>query len=220
MLKRLSKGKKKRSRKNDPERTRQDIIEIATEEFAAHGYSGARVDAIAARTNTSKRMIYYYFGGKEQLYLAVLEYAYRNIRQTESNLKLNLLPPREAIRSLIEATFDHDDKNPNFIRLVSIENIHRGRHLARLPILRELNADAIGTISDILQRGRNEGVFKREIDPVDLHMAISSFCFFRVANRYTFGTIFGRDLAAAELGITHKRQICEMILSYLSTSPE
>jgi hypothetical protein len=92
--------------------------------------------------------------------------------------------------------------------------------LARLPILRELSANAIGTISDILERGRNEGVFKRGVDPVDLHMAISSFCFFRVANRYTFGTIFRRDLAAPELRATHKRQICEMILAYLSTSPE
>jgi AcrR family transcriptional regulator len=218
MLKRTPKGKRQRSRRNDPQRTRQDIIDIATDEFASHGYSGARVDAIAARTNTSKRMIYYYFGGKEQLYLAVLETAYRNIREAESKLDLGSLPPRDAIRRLIEATFDHDENNPNFIRLVSIENIHRGKHLTRLPILQELNANAIGTISDILERGRRDGVFRRDVDPVDLHMAISSFCFFRVANRHTFGSIFGRDLAAPELRATHKRQICEMILAYLATA--
>jgi AcrR family transcriptional regulator len=220
MLKRTPTGKRKRSRRNDPQRTRQDILEIATDEFASHGYSGARVDAIAARTNTSKRMIYYYFGGKEPLYLAVLENAYRRIREAESRLELGSLPPRDAMRRLIEATLDHDQANPNFIRLVSIENIHRGRHLTRLSILRDLNANAIGTVSDILARGRNEGVFRRDVDPVDLHMAISSFCFFRVANRYTFGTIFGRDLAAPELATVHKRQICDMILAYLAAPAE
>src|SRR4029077_9512514 len=115
-----------KTRKNDPERTKRDIIDVATVEFAAEGYSGARVDTIAAKTRTSKRMIYYYFGGKEQLYLAVLEEAYRSIRTLESSLDSEKVGAVEALRRLVEATFDHDERNPNFIRLVSIENIHRG----------------------------------------------------------------------------------------------
>src|SRR6266852_1084881 len=149
--------KPERKRKNDPERTRRDIIEVATEEFASAGYSGARVDTIAAKTRTSKRMIYYYFGGKEQLYLAVLEEAYRSIRTLEGRLDSEKYGAAEALRRLVDATFDHDERNPNFIRLVSIENIHRGRHLKRSAQLRELNSTIIATLQRILERGRKEG---------------------------------------------------------------
>jgi shikimate dehydrogenase len=192
---RSKKPKPERTRTNDPERTRRDIIEVATVEFAAEGYSGARVDTIAAKTRTSKRMIYYYFGGKEQLYLAVLEEAYRSIRTLESRLDSEKYSAEEALRRLVEATFDHDERNPNFIRLVSIENIHRARHLKRSAELRELNSTIIATLVRILARGREEGVFKREVDPIDLHLAISSYCFFRVANRHTFGYLTGAGRA-------------------------
>ena len=209
-----------KTRKNDPERTKRDIIDVATVEFAAEGYSGARVDTIAAKTRTSKRMIYYYFGGKEQLYLAVLEEAYRSIRTLESSLDSEKVGAVEALRRLVEATFDHDERNPNFIRLVSIENIHRGRHLKRSSQLRGLNASIIETLKRILERGRAEGVFKREIDPIDLHLAISSYCFFRVANRHTFGTLFDRDLSNARMRNRNKQQIGDMVLAYLAGEAE
>ncbi|MGA7804877.1 TetR/AcrR family transcriptional regulator, partial [Bradyrhizobium sp.] len=205
-----------RTRKNDPERTRRDIVAVATEEFAAHGYSGARVDAIAARTRRSKRMIYYYFGGKEQLYLAVLEQAYRSIRSLERNLDVGKHGAREAMRRLVEATFDHDEQNPNFIRLVSIENIHRGRHIKHSAPLRELNATIIETLRLILEKGRKEGVFRRDVDAIDLHLAISSYCFFRVANRHTFGTLFDRDLSQPRVRNRNRQQIGDMVLAYLS----
>ena len=137
-------------RTNDPERTKRDILETAMAEFASEGYSGARVDAIAARMRTSKRMIYYYFGGKEQLYLAVLEEAYRSIRALEDQLDIQSCDAREGLRRLIEATFDHDERNPNFIRLVSIENIHHGKHLKDNLQLRQLNASVIATLDGIL----------------------------------------------------------------------
>jgi shikimate dehydrogenase len=203
-------------RKNDPEATRRNIIDVATEEFAAQGYSGARVDEIAAKTRTSKRMIYYYFGGKEQLYLAVLEEAYRSIRELEESLDTENCSATEAIRRLIEATFDHDERNPNFIRLVSIENIHRARHLKHSAQLREINASVIATLRRILERGRVEGVFRRDVDPIDLHLAISSFCFFRVANQYTFGALFNRDLAEPAVRNRNKQQIADMVLAYLT----
>jgi len=208
-------GTRAGGRKNDPEGTREDILRVATEEFASHGLAGARVDAIAERTKTSKRMIYYYFGSKEALYLAVLERAYREIRSLEEDLKLADLPPEEAMRRLIASTFDHDDANPNFVRLVSIENIHQAQHMLRSETIRELNVSVIETIADILERGRREGVFARRVDPVDLHMMISAFCFFRVSNRHTFGTIFRRDLSESGLKATHKAMIADAVVEYL-----
>src|SRR5882672_4498981 len=213
--KKTGEQKPETKRKNDPERTRRDIIAVATEEFASEGYSGARVDTIAAKTRTSKRMIYYYFGGKEQLYLAVLEEAYRSIRTLEGRLDSEKYGAAEALRRLVDATFDHDERNPNFIRLVSIENIHRGRHLKRSAQLRELNSTIIATLKRILERGREEGVFTRDVDPIDLHLAISSYCFFRVANRHTFGTLFDRDLSNARVRNRNKQQIGDMVLAYL-----
>src|SRR5882724_9227784 len=209
-----------KKRKNDPERTRRDIVAVATEEFASEGYSGARVDTIAAKTRTSKRMIYYYFGGKEQLYLAVLEEAYRSIRTLESRLDSEKYSAEEALRRLVDATFDHDERNPNFIRLVSIENIHRARHLKRSAQLRELNSTIIATLKRILERGRAEDAFTRDVDPVDLHLAISSYCFFRVANRHTFGSLFDRDLSNARVRNRNKQQIGDMVLAYLKGSAE
>jgi AcrR family transcriptional regulator len=184
-------------------------------EFASEGYSGARVDAIAARTRTSKRMIYYYFGGKEQLYLAVLEEAYRSIRALEDQLDIESCDAREGLRRLIEATFDHDERNPNFIRLVSIENIHHGKHLKQNLQLRQLNASVIATLDGILERGRTEGVFRDDVDAIDLHLAISSYCFFRVANRHTFGALFDRDLSEPRMLARSRTQIVEMILAWL-----
>ena len=215
MLKRMPASPK---RTNDPERTKRDIIAVATEEFASQGYSGARVDAIAARTRTSKRMIYYYFGGKEQLYLAVLMEAYRSIRTLESQLDIDSCDAREALRRLIEATFDHDEENPSFIRLVSIENIHHGKHLKQHDELRRLNASVIATLEKILQRGRAERVFRADVDPIDLHLAISSYCFFRVANRHSFGALFDRDLSEPKARARGRQQIVDMILAWLSVA--
>ena len=118
------------SRRNDPERTRQDILAVATKEFADHGLTGARVDAIAARTRTTKRAIYYYFGSKEGLYVAVLEKAYGDIRRVEADMHLEDLEPEAAIRKLIDFTINYHEENPDFARLVSIENIHRAEYLS------------------------------------------------------------------------------------------
>lgn len=207
--------KRENARKNDPQRTQENILDVATEEFATHGLAGGRVDAIAEKTRTSKRMIYYYFGSKEGLYLAVLERAYRKIRTLEADLQLANLPPREALRVLISTTFEHDQANPDFVRLVSIENIHHAAHMMRSEAIRDLNVSVIETIAAIIERGIAEGVFARNADPIDIHMLISAFCFFRVSNRYTFGTIFRRDLSAPEFQNRHKQMIADAVLSYL-----
>jgi AcrR family transcriptional regulator len=203
-------------RRRDPARTRTDILDTATREFAEHGYSGARVDEIAALTRTTKRMIYYYFGGKEGLFVAVLQRAYARIRALEQEVDVDHLDPEAAVRCVAELTFDHHEAHPDFIRLVSIENIHRAEHMAKLDDFVALNSPALAVLEGILERGYAEGTFRRRIDPVDLHMMISAFCLFRVANRHTFGTIFGRDMLDPGLRDRYRRMVGDMVVSYLT----
>jgi AcrR family transcriptional regulator len=207
------------ARRRDPDRTRREILDVATSEFADRGYSGARVDEIAARTRTTKRMIYYYFDSKEGLYAAVLEAAYATIRREEQTIELDHLDPVAAIRRLAELTFDHHESSPDFIRLVSIENIARAEHMAKFSSFSELNSPAIAVIGKILDRGYADGSFSRRIEPLDLHMMISSFCVFRVANRYTFRTIFGLDLTDPKARDHYRGMLGDMVVSYLTTPP-
>ena len=202
-------------RQRDAERTRAEILDAATREFADQGFAGARVDEIAARTRTTKRMIYYYFESKAGLYTAVLERAYATIRASEQQIDAEELDPVAAIRRLAELTFDHHESHPEFIRLVSIENIHRAEHMIGSESLANLNSPAIEVIARILERGYATGVFRRQVDAVDLHMMISAFCVFRVANRHTFGTIFGRDLMAEELRERYRGMLGDMVVDYL-----
>src|SRR6218665_1201056 len=170
-----------KARTQDPAGTRQNIIEIASEEFALNGLSGARIDEIAARTRSSKRMIYYYFGDKEGLYLSALENAYRLVRQGEATLDIDGLSPMEALRRLTEFTFDHHRKHEDFIRMVMIENIHHAEYLERSKVIRELNVTAIATIRPLYERGVAGGAFGAGLDPVELHWQISALCFFNVS---------------------------------------
>ncbi|MBB6093519.1 AcrR family transcriptional regulator [Povalibacter uvarum] len=222
MLKKTTKKttEEESSTPRDADRSMQDILAIATEEFAVNGLSGARVDQIAERTRTSKRMIYYYFNGKEGLYQAVLEKAYMDIRSLEERSKLLDMEPLAAMRKLIELTFDYDETHPQFISLVSVENIHQGKHMKNVQAIKDVNASVIRTLSTILERGRKEGVFRADLDPVDVHLLISAFCFFRVSNRHTFGAIFDRDLSDPKLRKRHKKLITETIERMLEVRPK
>jgi AcrR family transcriptional regulator len=203
-------------RTRDAERTRADILAVATREFADQGYAGARINEIADKTSTTKRMIYYYFGGKEQLYVAVLEQAYSLIRSLEQQLDVEHLDPVEAIRELAGLTFDHHESHPDFIRLVSIENIHRAEHLARSNVLSGLADPAIGVLGTILQRGWDAGVFRDDVDALDLHQVISAYCIFRTANRHTFGAIFERDMLDPALRAHQRRMLGDLVVAFLT----
>ncbi len=200
----------------DADRTRLEILEVAAHEFADKGYSGARVDEIAAKMRTTKRMIYYYFGSKEQLYLAVLERAYGVIRDLETRLDVEHLGPTQALRQLANLTFDHHVAHPDFIRLVSIENIHRAEHLARSEILAGLAEPALAVLTRILDRGMADGLFRDDVDPLDVHMLISAFCVFRTANRYTFNAIFQRDMLDPTRREHYREMLAELVLQYVS----
>jgi AcrR family transcriptional regulator len=202
-------------RTNDPGRTMADILEVATAEFADKGLAGARIDEIAALTRTSKRMIYYYFGSKEGLYLRVLEESYRRIRQIESELRLEDLPPEPALRKLVGFTYDYQLGNPDFVRLVMNENMHRGEFLARSSTIQELNVPVINSVREVYERGVVAKVFRPNLDPVDLHMSISALCFFTVANRHTFSLVFKRDLDSPAAIAARRESIVEMVARHV-----
>jgi AcrR family transcriptional regulator len=202
-------------RQRDAERTKAEILDVAAREFAKQGYDGARVDEIAALTRTAKRMIYYYYGGKEQLYVAVLERAYTEVRSAEARIDVADLAPVDAIRRLAELTFDHHHSHPDFIRLVGIENIHRAEHLRTSEVLANLGTPVIDLISRILAAGKDSGAFVTEADAIDVHMMISSFCVFHLANQHTFSALFARDLAAEKHRARYRQMIGDMIVAYL-----
>jgi AcrR family transcriptional regulator len=206
------------TRAQDPEGTRRNILEIASQEFALNGLSGARVDEIAARTRSSKRMIYYYFGDKEGLYLSALENAYRLVREGEAKLDIEGLPPIDALSRLVEFTFDHHHQHEEFIRMVMIENIHHGQYLDRSKVIRDLNVTAIDHIARIYARGVDEGIFRPGLDPVEVHWQVSALCFFNVSNRATFSKIFGRDFGSTDELAKLRHNTVDMIVRFVARS--
>jgi AcrR family transcriptional regulator len=203
------------TRTNDPARTMAGILSVATAEFAEKGLAGARIDEIAAATQTSKRMIYYYFGSKEGLYLAVLEEQYRLMRSIESDLHLEDLQPEQALRRLVEFTFDHHMGNEQYIRLVMSENMQRGQYLAQSKIIQELNVPAIAAIRNLYDRGVAQGVFRSGLDPLDIHASISALTFFNVSNRHSFGLIFKTDTTATAALVARRSNVVDMIVRFV-----
>jgi TetR/AcrR family transcriptional regulator len=206
-------------RQRDPERTKLEILAVATQEFADRGFAGARVDEIAAQTRTTKRMIYYYFGSKELLYIAALEKSYEAIRITEQSVDIDNLDPVSAVRKLAELTFDRHEANPNFSRLVSHENMQRAQFITAGGGFPGLDRPVIKMLQQALEQGRLEGVFRRDIDVFDVHMLISSFCFFRINNQYTFAANFGRNLVEPSRRSMYRQMIGDVVIQYLMSSP-
>ena len=196
-------------------RTQQDILDVAAKEFSEKGLAGARVDEIAATTKTSKRMIYYYFGSKEGLYLATLEAKYKKVRDTENQLNLAHMAPEAALRCLVAVTFDHHLNNEDYIRMVMNENMNRAKYLKQSPQVQDLNRPAIQILTDIYERGVASGVFRAGLDPADIHASISALAFFNVSNRHTFGLIFQQDNHSPAYVAMRRENIVEMILRYV-----
>jgi len=191
------------------------LLEAASEEFARHGYAGARIRHIVDAARVNLAAVNYYFGGKEGLYLAVLEEAYSSIRRTEATLDLERLPPEDALSTLVAFTFDYQNAHPEFVRLVMNENILDGVHMARSRTIGRLNNVVIDVLHDLLARGRRAGVFRRDLDALEVHMTISALCVFNVANRATFSTIFKRDMASPKALAARRTQVVDIVLSYV-----
>lgn len=206
---------KERTRKNDPVRVQADIMRVATREFSEKGLSGARIDEIAEKTKTSKRMIYYYFKDKETLYLKALERSYQQVRQQEGELELDHLEPIQALSKLVAFTFEHHIKNPDFIRMVMIENIHHGRFIEQSELIQSLNAGAVDELQKVYRRGLETGQFRPGLEALELHWLISALSFFNVSNRYTFSRIFNWDQNAASNQEKLASHVIDMVLRYV-----
>jgi len=204
-----------KNRKRDPAKSRERILAAALDEFARHGLGGARVDRIAVRAGANKRMLYYYFGNKEALFLAVLESSYAQIRSAEGALDLEHLEPRAALERLVVFTWDYLLRHPEFMTLLNSENLHRGRHVARSRRVREMHSPFVERLRQILKRGETRGIFRRGVDPVQLYISIAGEGYFYLSNRYTLSRIFGRDLMARAALATRARHNTRMILDAL-----
>lgn len=199
-----------------PEENRARIVAAAIDEFSARGFKGASMDAIAARTRTTRALINYYFGSKEKLYIAVLEHVYAEIREAERRLELDHLAPIDAIRRVVEFTFRYYVEHEGFVRLVVAENQAKGRHLRKSKAMRTLNRPIIDRLARVIARGQAEGVFRTEVDPVEIHKAIAALGIFNVTNRYTFGAIFQREMGSKGDVARRCGIVADIVLSYLT----
>lgn len=205
-------------RSRDADRSQLAILAAAREEFAHHGLAGARVDRIAERAQLNKRLLYYYFTSKDELFLAVLEMAYADIRAAEQALHLGDMPPAQAIRRLTEFTWDYYLAHPEFLALLNSENLEHGRHLAQSSRARSTNLPLIETLAEILERGRREGVFRGGIDAMQLYLSIAGMAYFYLNNRHTLSAIFGRDLMAPKALQERLSHMSDVILGYVLRS--
>ena len=196
----------------DPERTRGRILQAAKVDFARYGLGGARVDRIAAGAGANKRMLYYYFGSKDHLFLAVLEQSYAEIRSAEQGLDLEHRDPREALRRLVEFTWSYYLDHPEFITLLNSENLHKGRHVRRSRRVREMHSPLVKTLRRVLSAGERQGLFRKGIDPVQLYISVAAEGYFYLSNRYTLSGIFDRDLMAPRALAARARHIVDSIL--------
>jgi AcrR family transcriptional regulator len=199
----------------DPERTRAAILGAATAEFSAKGLDGARVDEIARRSGINKRMIYHYFGDKDGLYLAVLEASYAAIRTAELELELSHQPAVDGMRALVQFTWNYFIEHPEFLSLLGTENLHRAVNLKKLRHIRELHSPLVGMLSELLERGVKQKVFRKGVDPIQLYISIAALGFFYLSNRHTLSTIFGHDLGAPAALADRGRHIVDVVLGYL-----
>lgn len=184
-----------KARQRDPERTRARLLEVATQEFAEHGYEGARVERIVGAAEVTPRMLYHYFGSKERLYLAVLDAVYAEIRTGERALNLDAGDPAEAMRRLTGYTFDFFQKNSTFVRITRGENMLGGRYLRRSGMIRDMSQPLIDQIARLLSRGVAAGAFRAQVDPLQLYVSIVSLSVHHLNNAGTLSAVFGRDLS-------------------------
>ncbi|MHC2619705.1 TetR/AcrR family transcriptional regulator [Bradyrhizobium huanghuaihaiense] len=201
--------------RRDPAATRKKLLTAARLEFARHGLAGARVDEIAERAAVNKQLVYHYFGDKDALYLAVLEWVYEDIREQERKLNLEGLPPDKAIRRLIEASFDHLAANPDFIVLLNDENRGGARHVRGSTRLEAMHSPLVKSVSHILHEGVRSGLFRKGIDPVQLYISIAGLSYFFFSNTPTLSAIFGKDLSSRAQRRARRRHVVDLVLQSL-----
>jgi AcrR family transcriptional regulator len=207
----------RRSHADAREAAINQILDIATQEFVDKGLAGARIDEIAGRA--TKRKIYYYFDGKDDLYRAVLERAYRRVRESESRVDIEKGTAADALRRLIEHDVRYHSQHPELVRLVMNENIHRAEHLKQIKDLPAGNSQVIQMLRRLVERGEEDGSFHKGIDPVKLHMNITALSFYNVSNQFTFAHNFGVDMTSREAVARRAREVADIILAWVAAKP-
>lgn len=201
--------------KRDPEGTRRRILLAAAEEFATGGLFGARVDQIARRAETNERMLYYYFGSKEQLFTAVLEYAFSALMEAERAIDLEGVAPVEAITRLAHFVWDYYRDHPDLLRLLNNENLHEARYLQKSTRIREMISPIVKTLDGVLERGQKAGLFRTDIDSLRFYVTLSGLGYYMVSNRFTLAAIFGRDFSAQHERAEMVKMNTELLLAFL-----
>ncbi len=174
--------------------TRESILRAATKVFAKHGFDGGRVEQISSAAQSYDRMIYYYFGSKEGLFVAVIEAQYRNFNEAESALDLSTEPPLAALTAVIRFIWKYYQKHPEFITLLNSENLHRGKHIGKSTRAREYSSPAVGILDAVLKRGAEQRVFRSDIAARDVYLMIAALGYFYLSNRYTLSAFLGEAL--------------------------
>ena len=202
-------------KRRDPAATRKKLLTAARREFADSGLAGARVDEIAARAGVNKQLVYHYFGDKDALYLAVLEWVYEEIRAQERKLNLEGLPPQQAIKRLIEASFDHLAAHPDFIVLLNDENRGGARHVRGSRKLEAMHSPLVSMVSTILSEGVRAGVFRKGINAVHLYISIAGLSYFYFSNTPTLSAIFGKDLSSPTARRARRKHVVDLVMQSL-----
>jgi TetR/AcrR family transcriptional regulator len=205
----------KKPQRRDPAATRSKLLTAARREFANSGLAGARVDEIAARAGVNKQLVYHYFGDKDALYLAVLEWVYEEIRAQERKLNLEGLPPEKAIKKLIESSFDHLATHPDFIVLLNDENRGGARHVRGSLKLPAMHSPLVSLVSTILGQGVKTGIFRKGINPVHLYISIAGLSYFYFSNTPTLSAIFGKDLSSRAARQARRRHVVDLVMHSL-----
>jgi TetR/AcrR family transcriptional regulator len=205
----------KTPQRRDPAATRKKLLTAARREFASSGLAGARVDEIAARAGVNKQLVYHYFGDKDALYLSVLEWVYEEIRTQERKLNLEGLPPEQAIKKLIESSFDHLAAHPDFIVLLNDENRGGARHVRGSRRLEAMHSPLVSLVSTILSQGVKAGIFRKGINPVHLYISIAGLSYFYFSNTPTLSAIFGKDLSSRTARQARRRHVVDLVMHSL-----
>ncbi|MDB5894135.1 MAG: TetR family transcriptional regulator [Rhodoferax sp.] len=209
---RTGKAAKPGIREQNAQATRDSILHAATKVFAKHGYDGGSVEKISTAARSYDRMIYYYFGSKEGLYIEVLEDAYRRMNEAESKLVLDERRPVEALRAVIHFVVGYYRKNPAFITLLNTENLHKGRHIGKSLKAREYSSPAIAIVGRILAEGAAQKLFRTDLQTRDVYLMILSMAYFYIANRHTLSAFLGENLEAAEAVAHWEAFVTEAVL--------
>jgi len=191
-------GRKPGVRELAAQATRDNILRAATKVFARHGFAGGRIEQISKAAKSYDRMIYYYFGSKEGLFIAVIEDTYRRFNEAESALALDTAQPLQALRDVIRFVWGYYQKNPEFITLLNTENLLRGKHIGKSPNARQYSSPVIAITDSVLRSGAQQGLFRADLNARDLYLMIASMAYFYLSNRYTLSSFLGENLEAPE----------------------